>query len=116
MLRPNSAAADKLSDSDQHHGRDRSSDAVGSVNVRRAFNIAGHEGRQLTGRHHEIHHGGDGANNGQKISDHFHWSFSPYPQSLIRKKPALGQRSEGGNRLSEKTMLNQESGRHAPEG
>src|ERR1700733_8472638 len=72
-----SAAADELPDAEQHDGCDHSGDAVGGVNVRRTFEVTRHEGRQLTGRHDEIHHRGNGANNGQKVSDHFHCSFSP---------------------------------------
>ena len=51
-------------------------DSMLHMNERRPGAIARQEGRQLAGRHHEIHHGGDDADDGKQVGNHFHWLFS----------------------------------------
>jgi hypothetical protein len=46
------------------------------MNMRGACEVTRHESRQLAGWHDEVHDGGNYANDGQKISKHFHGSIS----------------------------------------
>ena len=59
------ATAGKPADAEQHDGSNQRGIGVQVVNMGRACVIARHECRQRAGRHREIHHGGDGANNGE---------------------------------------------------
>ena len=57
-------------------GGDESGVGMQVVDMRGAFRVARHECRQRAGGHRVIHDSGDGANNGQKVSEHFHRAFS----------------------------------------